>query len=110
MRILHGREYPFKIISWIRLPGLNYRYYTKGLIRALASVIGKVVKVDYNTADGTKGKFARVAVMVDISKPLVSFIGVDGKKTSQSLRGTPVHIQHLWQGWSYQGKMYFRPE
>ncbi|XP_016706963.1 uncharacterized protein [Gossypium hirsutum] len=73
-------NYPSKIIAWIRLPGLHYFYYTKGLVRALASVIGNVVKVDYNTIDGTRGKFARVAVVVDISKPLVPFIGVDRKK------------------------------
>lgn len=46
----------------------------------MASIIGNVVKVDYSTTDKTKGKFARVAVVVDISKPLVLFIGVDGKK------------------------------
>ncbi|MBA0823458.1 hypothetical protein Goarm_020188 [Gossypium armourianum] len=52
----------------------------EGLVRALASVIGNVVKVDYNTIDETRGKFARVAVVVDISKPLVPFIDVDRKK------------------------------
>lgn len=45
-------SHPSKIIAWVRLLDLYYGYYTKGLIRALASVIGNVVKVDYNTIDG----------------------------------------------------------
>ncbi|MBA0706048.1 hypothetical protein Golax_018189 [Gossypium laxum] len=60
-----------------------------GLVRALASVIGNVVKVDYNTVDGIRGKFARVAVVVDISKPLVPFIGVDRKKQTIVYEGLP---------------------
>lgn len=61
-------SHPSKIVSWIRLLGLHYRYYTKGLVRALASIIGNVVKVDYNTTDGRRGKFIGVAVVVDMSK------------------------------------------
>lgn len=69
-----------KIIAWIRLSGLHYRYYTKGLVRALASVIRNVVKVDYNTIDGRRGKFVRVVMVVDMSWSLIPFLGIDGKK------------------------------
>ncbi|KAH1113395.1 hypothetical protein J1N35_006773 [Gossypium stocksii] len=69
-------------------PWMVYGYYL-GLVRALASVIGKIVKVDYNTIDGTRGKFARVAVVVDIFKPLVPFIDVDGKKQAIVYEGLP---------------------
>lgn len=58
-------------------------------MRALASVIDRVVKVNYNTTDKTRGKFARVAVVVDISKPLIPFIGVDGKKQTFVYEGLP---------------------
>ncbi|KAK5833596.1 hypothetical protein PVK06_017446 [Gossypium arboreum] len=81
------QNFPSKIIAWIRLSGLYYRYYTKGLVRALASVNGNVVKVDYNTIDGTRGKFARVTVGEDISKPLMPFIGVEGKKQTVVYEG-----------------------
>ncbi|XP_038997407.1 uncharacterized protein LOC120122336 [Hibiscus syriacus] len=63
---------------WIRLPGLPYRYYTKALFRLIASVVGQVIKVDYNTQAGERGKFARITVLVDLNQPLIPCIGIDG--------------------------------
>ncbi|KAE8702357.1 hypothetical protein F3Y22_tig00110483pilonHSYRG00299 [Hibiscus syriacus] len=40
------------------------------IVRFLGRTIGKVIKVDYNTHAGERGKFARLAVMVDLNKPL----------------------------------------
>lgn len=74
--------YPSKIIAWIRSSGLHYLYYTKGLVRALVAVIGKVVNVTYNTTEGNRGKFARIVVVDDISKPLVLFLGIEEKTSS----------------------------
>ncbi|KAL4308431.1 hypothetical protein GQ457_01G006790 [Hibiscus cannabinus] len=67
-----------KVIVWVRLPGLPYRYYTKAIFRHIASFIGKVVKIDYNTDAGDRGKFARLAILVDLNKPLLSCIRIDG--------------------------------
>ncbi|MFQ6634172.1 hypothetical protein Gotur_010324 [Gossypium turneri] len=49
-----------------------YDHYLEGLMLALAEVSGRVVKADYNTTDGKRGKFARIAVVVDLSKPLLT--------------------------------------
>ncbi|KAL4348930.1 hypothetical protein GQ457_17G018460 [Hibiscus cannabinus] len=62
---------------WVRLPGLPYRYYCKALFRRIAQLVGKVVKVDYNTQAGERGKLARLAIMVDLNKPLKPCIGID---------------------------------
>ncbi|KAL4340504.1 hypothetical protein GQ457_08G008970 [Hibiscus cannabinus] len=70
-------KHPSQVVVWIRLPGLPYRYYCKALFRRIATVIGRVVKVDYNTKVAERGKFARLAVMVDLNKPLKSCIGID---------------------------------
>lgn len=40
---------------------------------------GKVVKVDYITELSSMGKYARVAFNLDLLKPLVSRIEVDGR-------------------------------
>ncbi|MBA0560775.1 hypothetical protein Golob_017653 [Gossypium lobatum] len=61
----------------------------QGLMLALAEVSGRVVKADYNTTDGKRGKFARIAVVVDLSKPLVSFLGIDRKKQAVVCEGLP---------------------
>ncbi|KAL4282955.1 hypothetical protein GQ457_16G008840 [Hibiscus cannabinus] len=70
-------KYPSQVIVWVRLPGLPYRYYCKALFRRIAQVVGKVVKVDYNTEAGERGKFARLAITVDLNKPLTPCIGID---------------------------------
>ncbi|PPR81864.1 hypothetical protein GOBAR_AA38849 [Gossypium barbadense] len=43
------------------LPALPNRYYTKSIFRAIANVIGKVIKIDYNTTEGKRGHFAHLA-------------------------------------------------
>lgn len=88
-RIHYEGNVPFKDSCLDKVTGINYRYYTKGLVRALAKAIGKVVKVDYNTMDGNRGKFARVVVIIDISKPLVPFLGIDGKQQVVVYKGLP---------------------
>lgn len=53
--------------------------YKKNLLRAIGKVIGQVVKIDCNTDNGSRGRFARLAVIVDLSKPLVSKVLINGK-------------------------------
>ncbi|MBA0830001.1 hypothetical protein Goarm_014556 [Gossypium armourianum] len=58
------------------LPALPNRYYTKSIFRAIANVIGKVIKIDYNTTEGKRGHFAHLAVIVYLSKPLLPSLGI----------------------------------
>ncbi|PPD70429.1 hypothetical protein GOBAR_DD32685 [Gossypium barbadense] len=39
-----GKQHPSKIVVWIRMSGLSYRYYNKKLLRIIARTLGKVVK------------------------------------------------------------------
>ncbi|KAL4348532.1 hypothetical protein GQ457_17G013930 [Hibiscus cannabinus] len=73
-----SEKHPSQVIVWIRLTGLAYHYYTKALFRHIAQLIGQVVKIDYNTQGGGRGKFARLAVLVDLNKPLLARIRIDG--------------------------------
>ncbi|KAI9073957.1 hypothetical protein K1719_044083 [Acacia pycnantha] len=66
-----------KVIGWIRLPKLPARYYHKSIICSIKSVFSEVIKVDYNTDSGDRGRFARIAVIIDLTKPLISNIQVD---------------------------------
>lgn len=66
-------------VAWIRLPGMPLHYYHKRILRMLGQVIGKVIKIDYNTESGSRGKFARTAVELDLAKPLCSQFLLDGK-------------------------------
>ncbi|KAL4348042.1 hypothetical protein GQ457_17G005950 [Hibiscus cannabinus] len=79
-----------KIVVWARLPGLPYRYYTKSMFRYIAGVIGQIVRIDYNTEKGKRGRFARLAIVVDLNKPLVPGILVDGVFQKVEYEGLPM--------------------
>ncbi|KAK4279990.1 hypothetical protein QN277_011676 [Acacia crassicarpa] len=79
-----------QVIGWVRLPKLPARYYHKSIIRSIGSVFGEVIKVDYNTDSGDRGKFARLAVNIDLTKPLISKIQVDGEIIFVEYEGLPM--------------------
>ncbi|KAL4384625.1 hypothetical protein GQ457_15G012350 [Hibiscus cannabinus] len=83
-------DHPSQIMAWVRLPKLSYRYYTKSLFCHIADTIGRVVRIDYNTTEGKRGRFARLAIMVDLHKPLVSGIIIDGYRQDIEYEGLPV--------------------
>ncbi|KAI8031372.1 Uncharacterized protein LOK49_LG01G03785 [Camellia lanceoleosa] len=77
---VHRWEYDFKpseakevaTTLWVRFPQLPIEYYNEKVLYHIAKVIGKPLKVDLNTAMSTRGRYARVCVEVDLTKPLVS--------------------------------------
>ncbi|KAL4352806.1 hypothetical protein GQ457_06G008600 [Hibiscus cannabinus] len=82
-------DHPDKIVVWARLPGLPYRYYMKIMFRYIAGVIGRIVKIDYNTPEGKRGRFTRLAVVVELNKPLVPRILIDGVYQKVEYEGLP---------------------
>ncbi|KAL4384688.1 hypothetical protein GQ457_15G003010 [Hibiscus cannabinus] len=85
-----AKDHPDQIVVWVRLSGLPYRYYTKSMFRCIAGVIGKIVKIDYNTTEGKCGKFARLAVVVDLKKPLIPSIVIDNFRQKIEYEGLPI--------------------
>jgi hypothetical protein len=60
-----------KTLVWIRFPSLGMEYYDESLLLALATAVGRPVKVDIHTLDASRGKFARVCIEIDLDKPVV---------------------------------------
>ncbi|KAI9118879.1 hypothetical protein K1719_010324 [Acacia pycnantha] len=79
------------VVAWIRIPGLSFRYYHKSTLRAIGALLGEVVKIDYMTETRSRGRYARLAVIIDLLKPLVPSIKVDGKSYGVEYEGLP-HI------------------
>jgi hypothetical protein len=67
-----------RTVVWVRFPGLNLVYYDESFLLAMASAIGRPVKVDTNTLKVERGKFARVCVEIDLTLPVVGKIWVNG--------------------------------
>ncbi|CAL1388660.1 unnamed protein product [Linum trigynum] len=57
---------------WVRLPGLPIEFINREAVERIASRIGRPIKVDNATQNGDMGRFARVCVEVDLTKPLLS--------------------------------------
>ncbi|PPS07537.1 hypothetical protein GOBAR_AA13110 [Gossypium barbadense] len=68
------QAYPSVVVAWIRLPALPSYLYNRKIITEIGELVGKVVKLDMNTDSRTRGLFARMAVYVNLEKPLVSQI------------------------------------
>ncbi|KAI9073119.1 hypothetical protein K1719_044928 [Acacia pycnantha] len=78
------------VVAWIRVPGLSFRYYHKSTLRAIGNLLGEVVKIDYRTETRGRGRYARIAVIVDLLQPLIPWIKVDGKTYGVEYEGLPV--------------------
>lgn len=75
---------------WIRFPGLNLVYYDESFLLALASAVGKPVRVDRNTLKVERGRFARICVEIDLSQPVVGKVWLNGYWYKVSYEG--LHI------------------
>ncbi|MBA0781407.1 hypothetical protein Gotri_002334 [Gossypium trilobum] len=67
------------VMSWIRFSGLpGYMYKCKILVE-IGGLVGKVTKLDMNTDNKVRGRFARMDVYVTLDRPLVSQVLINGK-------------------------------
>ncbi|KAK9232422.1 hypothetical protein WN943_022668 [Citrus x changshan-huyou] len=83
-----------KVVAWIRLPGMALHYYHKKILRRLGQIIGSVIRIDYNTESEQRGKFARIAVEIDLKSPLISQFHLDGKVQRVEYENLPVICFH----------------
>lgn len=68
------QPYPSMVLAWIRLPGLSGFMYKRKIVEAIGGLIGKVVRLDFQTDNRSRGHFVRLAVYINLEKHLVSQI------------------------------------
>ncbi|MBA0686161.1 hypothetical protein Goari_013776, partial [Gossypium aridum] len=66
-------------MAWIRFPALPSYLYNHKIITEIRELVGKVVKLDMNIDNRARGCFARMAVYVNLEKPLVSQVLINGR-------------------------------
>ncbi|MBA0582588.1 hypothetical protein Gorai_024727 [Gossypium raimondii] len=74
-----SNPFPPSIVSWIRIPNLQSSLYHKPILEEVGATVGKVVCIDKRTMNASRGRFARMAVLIDLTKPLTTRIRVNGK-------------------------------
>ncbi|OMO72173.1 Endonuclease/exonuclease/phosphatase [Corchorus capsularis] len=53
----------------------------------MGSHLGRVIKIDTVTWEGSRGRFAKVCVELDLTKPLLPFVIVEGKSVNMEYEG-----------------------
>ncbi|KAJ4835907.1 hypothetical protein Tsubulata_006170 [Turnera subulata] len=78
-----------KAVIWVKFPGIPVdRYHTK-VLRTLGNRVGSTVRIDIKTESQTRAKFAKVAVAVDLTKPLKGKVKLDGELYKVVYEGLP---------------------
>ena len=72
---------------WIRLPELPIEFYEHNALLKIGRAIGPVLRIDANTANGARGRFARLCVQVNLDKPLAKSIYLGRLKQSIMYEG-----------------------
>ncbi|CAN1144624.1 hypothetical protein LINPERHAP2_LOCUS14201, partial [Linum perenne] len=59
------------ILTWVRLPKLPIHYFNRVVVSLIGNHIGKTVRMDLATSEGSRCLYTRVYVEVDLKKPLL---------------------------------------
>ncbi|KAI9120679.1 hypothetical protein K1719_007712 [Acacia pycnantha] len=70
------------VVAWVRIPDLPAPFFDKKFLLNLGNSIGKAIRLDIHTAQRSRGKFARLCVELDLTKPLVPEFYVEGQVLS----------------------------
>lgn len=62
------------VAVWIRLNELPIEYYNSEALLQIGKSIGNVLRVNTQTANEARGRFARLCVLIDMGKPLVTAV------------------------------------
>ncbi|XP_019178319.1 PREDICTED: uncharacterized protein LOC109173535 [Ipomoea nil] len=69
-----------KVLVWVRFPCLPIEYYSGIFLWKVGDKIGCPFRVDHATSQASGGRFARICVEIDITKPLLSMFTLEGKR------------------------------
>lgn len=61
-----------KVLVWVRFPDLPIEYYDQNFLFTVGRKIGEPIRIDSATSLISRGKFARMCIEVDITKPLLA--------------------------------------
>ncbi|CAN1806121.1 hypothetical protein LINPERHAP1_LOCUS24560 [Linum perenne] len=66
-----SNDMPKKMVAWVRLPHAQ-------VLTSLGNLVGRTIKIDFNTQRAERGKFARLAIELDLCEPLPPMVMIDG--------------------------------
>lgn len=76
-----------KVSVWLRFSELPIEYYDYDVLKFIGDRIGRTVKVDKNTLTQERGKYAKLCVEVDLTKPLLAMFTIKGRQFKVEYEG-----------------------
>ncbi|WJX42021.1 hypothetical protein P8452_29302 [Trifolium repens] len=76
-----------EVAVWMRISGLPIEYYDSKTLHFIGNRVGKTVKVDKNTLTQERGKYARLCVQVNLTKPLLAMFTIKDRKYNIEYEG-----------------------
>ncbi|XP_058725763.1 uncharacterized protein LOC131597062 [Vicia villosa] len=67
-----------EVAVWVRVVGLPIEYYSPKALTGFGNRIGRTIKIDKTTTKQERGKYARICVVVNLSKPLLGMFKIGG--------------------------------
>ncbi|KAJ4838812.1 hypothetical protein Tsubulata_011261 [Turnera subulata] len=76
-----------RAVVWVRFPDLNPSWYHRSILAAMGSLVGRTVRIDIKTQMVERGQYAKVAVEVDLTKPLTGKIMFEHQEYTVAYEG-----------------------
>ncbi|XP_058765952.1 uncharacterized protein LOC131639472 [Vicia villosa] len=83
-----------EVAVWVRIAGLPIEYYDSRVLTFIGNRLGKAVKVDKNTVKQERGKYARMCVEVNLTKPLLAMFSIKGRRYKIEYEGLHLLCLH----------------
>lgn len=68
-----------KVDVWVHMPNVFLEYYDREALSIIGDKIGETIRIDFNTSSQLRGRYARICVLVDLEKQLMSRFHLDGE-------------------------------
>ncbi|XP_028796151.1 uncharacterized protein LOC114751650 [Neltuma alba] len=86
-----------KVAVWVRMPKVPLEYYDEEALTFIGNRIGETIKVDLNTSCQLRGHYARICVLVDLTKQLMPGFSLDNEDYHLEYEG--LHMLCTECGW-----------
>ncbi|KAJ8769001.1 hypothetical protein K2173_023996 [Erythroxylum novogranatense] len=86
-RRLNANDHP--IVVWVRIPNFPLARYHPRILTELGNLVGTTVRIDDDTLHVNRGRYARIAVDIDLTRPLLPTVELDGKTLLLTYEGLP---------------------
>ncbi|KAJ4835709.1 hypothetical protein Tsubulata_027003 [Turnera subulata] len=96
-------------VIWARFADFPPCWYNFEVLRALGNLVGGAMRVDANTKEAIRGKYARVAVEVNLTKPLHGTVEFDDRDFKEQAGTSTSSGVGSWMNAPRRGRRRSRP-